>query len=95
MTKVSEDVHEAFDSELLGLRERWTEARKVWDSLEDDLRDTCGDIEAELRDNPPAPFEPPPHPEASEPDSTEVLFDSRRDYLTQCDRYKAWQGGAP
>jgi len=46
-----------------------------------------------LADHPPEEFEAPPHQAADEPPDEAVLFESKRDYLSQADAYRAFKVG--
>ena len=76
-----EAVHEEYSQlrqQLIDLRER---AQGLWDQIADDLLDEAPYVSAD--DVPQA---------REEDDQLAPLFDSGRDYLTQIDWYRRWQG---
>ena len=76
-----DELRKEYD-EIAGFAEGWQErADDLWSEITDELESSRPD----LKDFP----KPEPRP-ADEP--TDVLFDSRLDYLTQLDHYREWQG---
>jgi hypothetical protein len=78
---------EALESELSSIDDQLQEvadrAQELWDKMGKELEEQCPDLsEVEI-------------PRSEAPGGTErfVLFDSKRDYLTQMDAYNAWRTG--
>ncbi len=68
--------------EIFASLEAWEESAKdLWSTITEDLEEAQPDLDA---------FEKPKARPANEPGGF-VLFDSKRDYLTQMDRYHEWQ----
>ena len=92
LSEIANEVHERHQAALFDLQgeyehlasqaEDWEgRAGELWSEISDELESSRPD----LKDFP----KPEPRP-ANEPAS--VLFDSSRDYLTQLDSYRDWQG---
>ena len=79
--------------ELPDLRLRHEALTTQWAVFEDDARAVFGAMSKWLADHPPEGFEAPLHREADEPPDDAVLFDSRRDYLSQADAYRSFKIG--
>jgi hypothetical protein len=94
LRRLSETVHAQHQAEIDELRDRYQGIIDRFADFQSRAKGLFGLMHAELLDcrskiepfQPPAPREPddPPNP----------LFDSSRDYLSQIDRYRAWQEGA-
>jgi len=78
--------------ELDELRMRYAQLLEQWQGFQEDLTTVFDEVEVWLKENSPVPFVPPEHLAADEPDDVDVLFDSRRDYLSQADAYQTWRG---
>lgn len=87
------DLLPAVFPELAGLKHRHEGLIEAWAAFERDARITFNAMHEWMRDNPPADFEPPQHRAADELPDEAVLFDSRRDYLSQADAYRAFKAG--
>ena len=77
--------------DLDDLRGTYEDLIEQWDAFAEALGIRFADIKAWFEQHAPDPFVPPPFPAASEHDDAAVLFDSRRDYLSQLDAYRTFK----
>jgi hypothetical protein len=93
--RITQRVHEQYAEQIEELSSRFnaiveqlveweTQADDLWSDIADELKELAPDLsDIEI-------------PRSDAPGETErfVLFDSKRDYLTQMDTYNAWKDGA-
>lgn len=90
LEEIEEEVHDRYD--LGRLVERYDAIRSALLRLEEDAAATWEHVATELHEAAPSvglSTLPQPRPATPDPDP---LFDSRRPYLDQLDRYRRWQG---
>lgn len=90
LDEIEEEIHDRYD--VADLVARYDAIRDALGRLEQDAEATWLSIAEDLSLHAPEAGSwslPEPRPADPDPDP---LFDSRRDYLTQLDRYRRWQG---
>lgn len=90
LEEIEDEVHERYD--VAELVERYDAIRAALSRLEEDAAATWEHVATDLYEAAPSvglSTLPQPRPANPDPDP---LFDSRRDYFDQLDRYRQWQG---
>ncbi len=92
--KIEKRVHEKYAEQIKELSDRFKEIIEELDEWEGEADKLWGAIAEELEEQAPD-LTDIEIPRSESPGETEkfVLFDSKRDYLTQMDRYNAWRDG--
>jgi hypothetical protein len=85
-------VHDSHDADIQAINEEYSDLREQLRELRERAGELWDQMASELRDGQPyvsVHDVPQPEPEAEQ---LAPLFDSKRDYLTQLDWYRHWQG---
>jgi hypothetical protein len=92
--RIEKRIHEKYAEQIEELSDQFNEAIEKFDEWEQEADELWGAIAEDLEESAPnlSEIEIPRSEAVGETDRF-VLFDSKRDYLTQMDHYNAWRNG--
>jgi hypothetical protein len=95
VSKIEKAVQDRYSEEIDKLRASFREIVESLEAWQEEAEDLWSTIAAELEENmPDLSGVEVPRPKVSGKTDRFVLFDSKRDYLTQIDHYHMWRDGA-